>query len=1169
MTTFGYKTPLYHSSWTDSGRPYNKADIDNIPDGTNAAAGTEITSIPSPFARLALTNEAFSKVAAGNLRGNSEYHRLVANALDIGEIFFNYQRLKNKGLVSIQPWHVNDLINLQNAINPTTGAPHASHRTLANTLRLYMTADAQTMNFNLLVGGNSSLFLLTYQGPGAAGGSMVIGATSPMTLFFASGNDLNNLSQYLPVAGGNQLFQSDLNGNYYALHDREPEYILFWYKLRASYARFANDFPALEAYLTATLNALPFPIQQQIIAINNAGAADYNNLPTLDVAPGVPVEVLSIPIRRRPAPNLGASDFLISKTRGNGNPLVLPCSAFGGRKNDGTPWHYVNGPYNDDIHRAPVSAPNDDLTQRTLPGDGTQYPYLTMDDLLETTLIEMSSPICRQQFFDGNYQENGGAQHAYLLPIRRRYFDYFTPDDLRQQLRMSYTPDAVSHHVTVELDIPTQGGTITYRRNYYLQAAAGAPVAPADGIIVQKDFSAVLFPLARFPQAVTADYRAAFLPIDPNVDGVFTFYDATNQAITPAAQKVLNAAPGGGTVSPTDSCVPVYAIDQNFDYVSVEFAPGLAGVFIPLWSGAGGGATFEFAVDFGTTNTHIEYKCGDHHGGLPHPLDDTAIQLGCLTEDALRSVSLQLIIKNNFIPLHLDATGDTQFPMHTLLSFHANTNWNQPTSPFITGAMSFYYDCGINPLGYKELKSNLKWDANNPNIQAEIQVFLSSLMHVMRNKVMMEGGTLANTRITWFYPTSLSPFMLGVLQGMWNNLYTQYFGGNLANVTSMPESLAPYRYYAGHYAAVGNVLTIDIGGGTCDAVVVDQAGAPAYITSFRFAAEALLGDGFIQHGGVHTNHFVSHFLPDITSVLQANGLNDVVNRINNVIAQTPRGADVTSFFFTLSKNPDVVMAGCQNNVDFMQMMAQTAGSKTLLLLFYTAIIYHLAHLIKAKQQQNPNIREPQNIAFSGNGSRLLQMLNVGTAAGKQNLENYTKAIFEKVNGQPYPGTLQILIDPQHPKESTCKGGLTAAPGAKAAAANAGQHPQICCLLGTADDHFTQNENYNIILPPAPGAQETQQARDQRTGVEQGLADTMADFTEVFFDLLNTQKPDQLFGTCSARDMAPFRTLFTQNPTANIAAAAAFYGFGPQDSVNSSLFFIPVTKLLHDLSQQLL
>ena len=35
---------------------------------------------------------------------------------------------------------------------------------------------------------------------------------------------------------------------------------------------------------------------------------------------------------------------------------------------------------------------------------------------------------------------------------------------------------------------------------------------------------------------------------------------------------------------------------------------GYDAVIVPEWRGNAGGNTYEFAVDFGTTNTHIEYK---------------------------------------------------------------------------------------------------------------------------------------------------------------------------------------------------------------------------------------------------------------------------------------------------------------------------------------------------------------------------------------------------------------------------------------------------------------------------------------------------------------------------------------------------------------------------------
>ncbi len=75
------------------------------------------------------------------------------------------------------------------------------------------------------------------------------------------------------------------------------------------------------------------------------------------------------------------------------------------------------------------------------------------------------------------------------------------------------------------------------------------------------------------------------------------------------------------------------------------------------------------------------------------------------------------------------------------------------------------------------------------------------------------------------------------------------------------------------------------------------------------------------------------------------------------------------------------------------------------------------------KKEGANIQEPAVLAFSGNGSKLLQVLGVSTSVGKQMLSTYTKAIFEKVNGHPYAHVnFKIVIDPDKPKEATCKGG---------------------------------------------------------------------------------------------------------------------------------------------------
>ena len=66
----------------------------------------EITSIPSPFARIELVKEAFGKIIPGTLNqmsvddvksllsGNTIYHKMVSDTLDVAQIFFHIQPCK-------------------------------------------------------------------------------------------------------------------------------------------------------------------------------------------------------------------------------------------------------------------------------------------------------------------------------------------------------------------------------------------------------------------------------------------------------------------------------------------------------------------------------------------------------------------------------------------------------------------------------------------------------------------------------------------------------------------------------------------------------------------------------------------------------------------------------------------------------------------------------------------------------------------------------------------------------------------------------------------------------------------------------------------------------------------------------------------------------------------
>ena len=67
------------NGWAISTKIGSKA-IDSIEDPVGANDHYEITSIPSPFARIDLVKRAFKIVADTDLDGNTAYHKLVSDA---------------------------------------------------------------------------------------------------------------------------------------------------------------------------------------------------------------------------------------------------------------------------------------------------------------------------------------------------------------------------------------------------------------------------------------------------------------------------------------------------------------------------------------------------------------------------------------------------------------------------------------------------------------------------------------------------------------------------------------------------------------------------------------------------------------------------------------------------------------------------------------------------------------------------------------------------------------------------------------------------------------------------------------------------------------------------------------------------------------------------------
>jgi hypothetical protein len=125
-----------------------------------------------------------------------------------------------------------------------------------------------------------------------------------------------------------------------------------------------------------------------------------------------------------------------------------------------------------------------------------------------------------------------------------------------------------------------------------------------------------------------------------------------------------------------------------------------------------------------------------------------------------------------------------------------------------------------------------------------------------------------------------------------------------------------------------------------------------------------------------------------------------------------KSEDINAFFFSLENNSEIIEKA---HFSFNRRLASDEDFVLIFVYFYSAIIYHIAELMKYN-----GIALPKDIIFSGTGSKMLSVITTNDKI----LTNLTKVIFESIYDEKFGSeTLTIRTDKQIPKEVTCKGGL--------------------------------------------------------------------------------------------------------------------------------------------------
>ncbi|GBU08786.1 hypothetical protein AwDysgo_21170 [Bacteroidales bacterium] len=864
-------------------------------ESSNKESLSQPTSIPSPFARIALVKTAFAELAEYGEKALKAYHKIVSDSLDVAEIFFTFDKWRDK--IEIVKWDRDKSLK-----KLETG-----HEQLYKTLKTFLDNDATAYNFDKM----EAIYILKHKRSGE-----MIGATSPCTLFFSSANDLSELD--IKLNNTHKAFDDKI----VPLSDRSwefQEYLYTWI--------FANN--------------------ENRIADGKAASSIFCEFQKyLEQQKKISGKIQEINALQNDAKNL------------------------------------LNTNYKE------LRAPNVEILGKALyQNNETTKQYLTVDDLLENRIMRLQYETQKDSFFDGNLQKD--SKHTYLLPIKEEFFIHYTIEDLKKFIKINHIGDAV------ELELITDNAhyTKTYKK--------------FDGGIKDLiDFDCAIFPNVKFENDRQAHYRfglvcdfkerekytAEYISINASIDDSKKRFSARNETHSKNLQ------------------LKNYSLDgSNFDYIRINYN-GVRGLVIPNMELKNGDQEFTFAIDFGTTNTHIEYKIGDgkqisSFNIMERPIDEK--QVHCLHggEDELRKV-----FDEEYIPAYTDE--EFKLPMRSTLSYGEKTNW-QDVYPFEKASMYELYEKRPG-FDYNKTRTDLKWSDNDDN-QKQVRVYIESIMYLLRNKVIIGNGCLEKTKIRWFYPVSMERGRYNKLKDSWNAAYKKYFGGDEKNIIPITESVAPFEYYIKN-GNTNNLVTIDIGGGTTD-IVISTSGEVDFITSFRFAANVIFGDGYAENNRIE-NGIVKQFGNNIRKDLETKiSPTDELFKIFDKIYANKSSADIASFLFSLKHNKKVKQEGenLAKNANLESKLINDETQKITFIFFYSAIIYHLAKLMKAK-----NLHMPDTIAFSGNGSRVIQFFT----DDKDILKNYTKLIFEKIYGEKYSANnLEIILNKENPKEATCKGGF--------------------------------------------------------------------------------------------------------------------------------------------------
>lgn len=939
---------------------FNDEDLKTI-----ETSGKEVSnSIPSPFARIDLVKEAFRWVSRNGIEGNSAHHKHVSEALDVGQLMFYSNKHKDEiDIIEYDP---------RRRISDNFSERDLKHKDLATTLSVYWEEDGSNYNFQ----DTERIYFILYN-------KELIGSTSPASVFMAA-----------PITDRlkNEIALHRASGKYFdkipvSLVEREWDFIEYLFLL-AKQENFASLFPEVFEYLEKVKEVFDSDRRRKINDLSAQSLSGYERCFVTGEADNYcNVAGLQLYLARERVLDIeSSSDFVIDSdhpVEGH-KPLVLPAGTFSEN------WIYTTSDviWNPNEHNGKIPKLNPDpLTDSRLPVTGDVYPWLSVDNFLEDKIIELPYEIDSTKFVTGNTKKN----RRYLLPLTETFFKYFHADKVADMLSIEEYEHGGT--VIVKLDIKTRGGQLRFEKSYRRESK------------IPLELHLSILPFIKVPDAVPIKYNIGIIDaeITNNERKKIRSSLYYNGKIVDSSEPVIRS-------SGVQNTIKSFYINtkQSFDSVKISYEDTVSGYLIPRMNEYRPGyEKCKFAVDFGTTNTHIEYKVGNN---AEKALDNISAQPFYATLlDRSKNVDPIYLLNEELFEAELfpytfgENNNICKFPLRTAM-VENNIDFNKPVEIYNHLNNYLLYEKRKEPE-YLKLTTTLKWEnLNDHKNRVRLESYLENLTWLIYYKALSLQVDFSSIEIVWFYPISMNKYQIQLMKAEWKKNLENIFGikPNDKNIQSIPESIGPYIYYYKVKAITGQSVSVDIGGGSTDISVYDQ-NETKVISSIRFAGDAIFGDGFGRNP--NKNGFVNLARTKAESYLKSNDPNNTI--LKNILEERRMSNDFSSYLFSLSETSSYTF-------DYPAIIKNDPHVKFVILLFHGAIAYYIGNMLKGANFQNP-----KQILFSGTASKTVSFLNPDSSL--QSIADFYGFIINQINPDSV-GSLKSMIS-DIPKEITCKGGL--------------------------------------------------------------------------------------------------------------------------------------------------